>query len=124
MTTKLPRTFPSSPKQQPRHTDSLSSSIAKPKPTSPIIQSADDAKAARALLETPLSTLKEEDRLGQEERERKREEREGEVGGYVGKNDWEGGGAGQPINPSRQELNRPRNSPHPNTLKSPARPCQ
>ncbi|KIJ36848.1 hypothetical protein M422DRAFT_260712 [Sphaerobolus stellatus SS14] len=45
----------------------------------PIIQSAEDAKAARALLETPLSTLKAEDRLGPEERERRREEREGEL---------------------------------------------
>ncbi|KIJ39739.1 hypothetical protein M422DRAFT_780955 [Sphaerobolus stellatus SS14] len=79
MTTTLPGTFPNSPKQPPRRTDSLSSSIAKPKPTSPIIQSADDAKAARALLETPLSTLKAEDRLGPEERERRREEREGEL---------------------------------------------
>ncbi|KIJ56042.1 hypothetical protein M422DRAFT_239233 [Sphaerobolus stellatus SS14] len=43
--------------------------IARPKSTSPIIQSADDAKVARVLLETPLSTLKAEDRLGPEERE-------------------------------------------------------
>ncbi|KIJ28807.1 hypothetical protein M422DRAFT_269858 [Sphaerobolus stellatus SS14] len=92
MTTTLPGTFPSSPKQPPRCTDSLSSSITKPKPTSPIIQSADDAKAARALLETPLSTLKAEDRLGPEERERRREERESELMD-VGENDGEGRGA-------------------------------
>ncbi|KIJ39733.1 hypothetical protein M422DRAFT_780954 [Sphaerobolus stellatus SS14] len=73
------RTFPSRPQQPLRRTDSLSSSIAKPKPTSPIIQSADDAKTVRALLETPLSTLKPEERLGLEERERRREEREGEL---------------------------------------------
>ncbi|KIJ37860.1 hypothetical protein M422DRAFT_259469 [Sphaerobolus stellatus SS14] len=79
MTTTLPGTFLSSPKQPPLRTDSLSSSIAKPKPTSPVIQSADDALAARALLETMLSTLKAEDRLGSEEREERREEREGEL---------------------------------------------
>ncbi|KIJ28822.1 hypothetical protein M422DRAFT_261777 [Sphaerobolus stellatus SS14] len=45
------------------------------------MQSADDAKTARALLSTPLSTLKAEERLGPEESEWRREEREGELVG-------------------------------------------
>ncbi|KIJ35830.1 hypothetical protein M422DRAFT_261782 [Sphaerobolus stellatus SS14] len=53
------------------HDDNTPKDVPHQSPPSPIIQSADDAKAARALLETPLSTLKEEDRLGQEERERR-----------------------------------------------------
>ncbi|KAF8528543.1 hypothetical protein BU17DRAFT_81004 [Hysterangium stoloniferum] len=72
----------SSPTQSsslPRRTDSLSTSIEKPKPTNPLIQAREDAQYGRSLLSTPIMTLKQERELGAEERERWREEREGEL---------------------------------------------
>lgn len=75
---------PRQPSPLPRRTDSLSTSIAKPKLTSPIVQSREDLKFARIILNSPIvSEQSAQDDEGT--REVRREERERELTDMLGR---------------------------------------